>query len=231
MHPPEPPRHAPIELWRIAREYIVALFNIFGEPQDIAADHTYLTTPYKQLLQWVRTGEALLRLLLLMEASAYDKPDTRPLLRKKRERKRRLVYFYPDKPQDWRVSFRCLLDRRRLAGGALRQAQGDAEIGDASSVSVSLSLSKASVLSSSKGTRPEQRRFHDAWPLALRVEAILRAYNNPAPYARRLARRLYATPHRARAMTRLPPNATRCLFEIEEIRDTALTYLPRFDSG
>jgi hypothetical protein len=60
---------------------------------------------------------------------------------------------------------------------------------------------------------------------------MLRVYNNPAPYARRLARRLYATPHRARAMTRLPPNAVRCLYDIEDIRDAALTHLPRFESG
>jgi hypothetical protein len=34
-------------------------------------------------------------------------------------------------------------------------------------------------------------RFYSAWPIAERVEAILRVYNEPVRYARRLARRLY----------------------------------------
>jgi hypothetical protein len=40
----------------------------------------------------------------------------------------------------------------------------------------------------SKGETP--MRLRDAWALALRYEALIRAYNNPAPYARRLAHRL-----------------------------------------
>ncbi len=34
----------------------------------------------------------------------------------------------------------------------------------------------------------------DAWPLAHRSEALLRVFNDPIPYARRLARRLAARP-------------------------------------
>jgi hypothetical protein len=45
----------------------------------------------------------------------------------------------------------------------------------------------------SRGRR-EASHMRDAWPLALRYEALLRAYNDPAPYARRLARRLHTRP-------------------------------------
>jgi hypothetical protein len=46
-----------------------------------------------------------------------------------------------------------------------------------------------------------------AWPLAERYEAILRVFNNPEPYARRLAARLHATAHRLRELFRAPPEA------------------------
>ncbi len=34
--------------------------------------------------------------------------------------------------------------------------------------------------------------FHSVWPLAERYEALLRVFNDPAGYAKRLAKRLYA---------------------------------------
>lgn len=47
-------------------------------------------------------------------------------------------------------------------------------------------------------------KFYSAWPLAERYEALLRVFNNPAPFAKRLAARLHATPHRAAELMRLP---------------------------
>ncbi len=35
-------------------------------------------------------------------------------------------------------------------------------------------------------------KFYSAWPIAERFEALLRVHNNPAPFAKRLARRLSA---------------------------------------
>jgi hypothetical protein len=49
--------------------------------------------------------------------------------------------------------------------------------------------------------------LRSAWPLAERYEALLRAFNDPAPYARRLARRLDAAPHRLAAALRAPEEA------------------------
>ncbi len=47
--------------------------------------------------------------------------------------------------------------------------------------------------------------FRSAWPLAERFEALLRVHNDPAPYAKRLARRLYANPERIASIMREPP--------------------------
>jgi hypothetical protein len=48
------------------------------------------------------------------------------------------------------------------------------------------------------------QRFTSAWPLAERYEALIRVFNDPAPYAKRLAARLHALPHRAAELLRLP---------------------------
>jgi hypothetical protein len=54
-------------------------------------------------------------------------------------------------------------------------------------------------------------KFHSAWPLAERYEALIRVFNDPAPYAKRLVARLNAAPHRARtdAPAHSPPRTTK----------------------
>lgn len=174
------PRTAPRALWRVAEAFLTTLFALFGPPEHIAAKHTLTAKPYRLLLTWIRTGEALMRRLLLIEAAAYPKPNTRSLLHPHRTRARKLMGFDAECPEKWRVSFRCF-----------------------ASATLPRSLSNA--------TRParahEKQRFHFAWPLAERAEALLRVFNDPTPYAQRLARRLHATPHRARALLAHPPNA------------------------
>ena len=85
----ETTRTAPLALWRIAETFLHTLFNLFGAPEDVARQHTFTHAPYVLLLSWIRAGEALLRRLLLIEAAAYSKPNTRPLLHISRPRKRR----------------------------------------------------------------------------------------------------------------------------------------------
>jgi hypothetical protein len=168
-------RHAPIELWRTAQTFLGLLFNLFGNPEDVAERHTLTKKPYKLLLDWLRAGEALLRRLLLIEASAHPKPNTRPLLRAQRKRTRTLRYFTPEEPEKWRVSFRTFASP--VAGPAKRPRSRS------------------------------EKRFFSAWPLAERYEALIRVFINPAPFAARLARRLFATPHRQRELTSHPANA------------------------
>jgi hypothetical protein len=192
-----PIRHAPLALWRIAQTFLHALCSIFGNPEDVAAEHTLTTKAYTLFLDWLRAGEAILRKLLLIEAAAlgpFAAPGPRasgPHL----QRQRKLMEFSADKPEEWRVCFRC------LARPALRQAQGS----QSNNTNRGLSLSKA-------GPTPG---FHSAWPLAERYEALIRAFNNPAPYALRLARHLRAKPQAATALLRDPPRFEYTLNPIE----------------
>ena len=187
---PKPIRNAPIALWRVAETFLHTLHNLFGAPEDVAFRHTLTLAPYRLLLSWISVGEAMLRRLLLIEAAALPKPNTRPILwpqthllgRKKRAR--RMIEFFDDKPEDWRVSFRC---------------QHDARVSKMKLKGVTLSLSKGDASPPS---------FHSVWPLAERYEALIRVFNDPTGFAKRLAKRLYARAVAAlRSLVREPREA------------------------
>lgn len=202
-------RTAPIALWRIAGRFLHVLHALFGAPEEIAAQQTLNWGPYTLLVSWLRCAEAMLRHLLLIEAQAYPKPNTRPLLHAKRQRVRKLMSFTPDKPEDWRVSFRCFLAHRQ------RPAR----------------LPKFGPRKPAKRISREDRwctvwkpvKFRSAWPLAERYEALIRVFNDPSAYARRLARRLHATPHRAAEVLRAPPQAEARIDRYGEFREGAIT--------
>jgi hypothetical protein len=178
------------------------MVTLFGEPKDVAHQHTYVLKHHQRLSQWLSCAEAMLRRLLLIEAAAYEKPNTRPLLHAPRPYVRRTAEFWPDKPEDWRVRFRVLhLDRRRLRRPLSKRARSSAG-GDAGGPSKRVSREDRWSYENFKPVK-----FRDAWPLALRFEACLRVFNDPAPFARRLSRRLHATPHRLSEALRAPPEA------------------------
>jgi hypothetical protein len=164
------------------RHLLVVFFNLFGAPEAIAAQHTLSRKAHALAFEWLRAGEALLRRLLLIEAAALAPPvSSRRAVSSRMPRQKRPYEFFADKPEDWRVTFRCCVGDTHAPGARMR-------------------------------TRPRcacvsPTRFPSAWPLAERAEAMLRAFNNPAPYAARLARKLYAAPHRARALAAYPLNA------------------------
>jgi hypothetical protein len=137
---------------------------------------------YKQLATWIAAGEALLRRLLMLEAAGA--PVLAPL--KKRAprpyQKREKIECAPDRPEAWPVSFRAF-PRVRKSWRTRRSSR----------------------------RRLFPRRIVDSWRLAVRYEALMRAYNNPAPYAARLARRLRAEPKRARIILRASPAAIQTL--------------------
>lgn len=216
--------HAPPLLWAAARALITTIFALFGDPAHIAWQHTHRQSERALLLKWLRAGEALMRHLLLIEAAHYAKPNTRPLLREPRTRVRRLVTFEADKPEAWRVSFRCLVGDthasavRRQSVPTVRRA----------CVSPSKRLSREERWCSEYWPKP---KFYSAWPLALRSEAMLRAFNNPEAYAKRLARRLHATPHRAAQMTSHPPNLPHVIDDFDILSEHANTARRHFESG
>ena len=176
----ETTRAAPLDLWREAETLLHQLFTLFGPPEQIAFQHTLTAKAYKLLSKWLRGAEALLRQLLLIEAAALTPGDTHaspvvapisPAGLGACVSPETLREFWPDKPEDWRVSFSVLMDRRRPAGQHSASRRG-------------------------RRRSMEAKRFFSAWPLAERAEALLRVFNNPAPYAKRLARKLFAQPER-----------------------------------
>lgn len=181
--PLSPQRFAPLALWREASRLLVTLFNLFGEPHVLAFRHNVVGRDYKLILNWLRTVEALFRQLLLIEAShyAHDQEPTKP--RAKRPRERREMTFTDENPDAWRVTFR-VLDRGPSGPHVVRRQNAGL-----------------------KAREPylPPTTFHDAWPLAERFEALLRVHNDPAPYAKRLARRLHAKPERIASIMREPP--------------------------
>lgn len=191
-----PVTNAPPALWAAARALIATIFNLFGDPARIAFQHTHTGAQRALLLKWLRAGEALVRHLLLIEAASIAKPNTRPLLHASRKlmgraRVRRMMSFDADNPEDWRVSFRCLARAPKPA--QLRETW-----------TVRRAPHHISREDRWSGEFQKRVSFHSAWPLAERAEALLRVFNDPEPYARRLAARLHATPHRAAALTRHP---------------------------
>lgn len=187
MSDPRQPRR---QLWLIAQDFIVTLFNLFGQPEAIAARHTIMRDEWRLINSWLRAGEALMRQLLLVEAAALPKPNTRPILWRQCKRKRRVMHFNADEPEKWRVSFRAFLSSP-ARGGSVERSETKGEVAPSDRCAITSPASGGDV-----------NRFKSAWPLAERAEALLRVFNDPSAYAQRLARRLYATPHRARALMR-----------------------------
>jgi hypothetical protein len=239
-----PVTHAPPILWAAARALITTIFALFGDPSAIAAQHTHRKSERTLLLKWLRAGEALMRHLLLIEAAHYAKPNTRPLLRASRKRTRRLMTFEADKPEDWRVSFRVFHLPPRRGGSVdpgLEPGETKGDVVGARAPSDAFGVTspppggdkKRKRLSRYERAYAEQPapKFYSAWPLAERTEALLRAFNTPEPYAKRIARHLHATPHRARELTQHPPNLPHVIDHFDTLRDEVHAARRRFESG
>jgi hypothetical protein len=220
-----PTRSAPIAVWRIAEAFMHALCGLFGNPEDVAAEDTLSAKTHALLRDWIRAGEAILRKLLLIEAAALPSAPRGALTpsRRRTPRKRKLMYFTHDKPEKWRVSFRYLPSSPACGGSAERsEAKGDVTRAPSDAFGVS-----------SPARGGDKIRFHSAWPLAERYEALVRVFNNPAPYAARLAKRLRAKPQNAAAMLRDPKRFAYTLnpIEREELATAAAPALRHFERG
>jgi hypothetical protein len=67
--------------------------------------------------------------------------------------------------------------------------------------------------------------------LAERYEALRRVLDDPAAYARRLSRRLHATPHRTRELFRASPHAEHRIDHFDALTDAAQTSAALFNSS
>jgi hypothetical protein len=203
----------------VAEAFMHILHALFGAPEQVAKRHTLLLPAHQLMASWLRAGEAMMRRLLLIEAAAFAKPNARPLLRSACKRARKLMTSTPDAPEKWRVSFRCFVGdthARRAASRDDRSATG-------------------ACVSPAKRVSPEDRwcsanwkpvRLRSAWPLAERYEALLRVFNDPAPYARRL----HAKPHRVREVLRPSLEAAPRVDRYPALCDAAETQRPLFNS-
>jgi hypothetical protein len=208
------------------RAFLCLLFDLFGEPGDIAARGLLSRKNRALMLPWLHAGEAFLRRLLFIEALALS-VETRAPARKRaaRPRVRRLHHFCADKPDDWRVTFRLAPSARRAGGGGGRRLTRPALALPPALVMPALQPAQfqlARALCAHRSAAPRQttqraeRDADNAWPMAERFEAMLRAYNDPEPAARRLARLLQCKPQRALQALRPAPAALANLFGIEQ---------------
>lgn len=212
----KPSRAAPASLWRAMRAFLCLLFDMFGEPSDIAATGLFGRRSRALLMPWLRAGEAFLRRLLFIEALAL-REDARVLSapnvkRAARKRVRKLQEFFPDKPQDWRVSFRLLPSARtaRRSGGRCRMrrpalALPSALIAPRFQRTHFTHAPAAGAVVQPRHTPRAPRDPDNAWPMAERLEALLRAYNAPHASALRLARMLQRDEQRALRTLRPEP--------------------------
>lgn len=227
MTPTQPPfiLHAPPALWAAARALICAIFNLFGAPEKIAAQGVHSARERSLILTWLRAGEAMVRQLLLIEAAACALPALRVRKRVARVRVRKAMSFAADAPETWRVSFRCFPSSPTRGGSverSSRETKGDV-VGHAPSDAFGVS----------SPTRGGDKRYFSAWPLAERAEAMLRAFNNPAAFAQRLARRLKRAPARVSAVLRVPENLQHVIAEHDfaALQEGAESARRRFEPG
>jgi len=210
------PRSAPIALWRIAEAFLHVLHDLFGAPEDVAARHTLTRAAHALMASWLRVGEALLLRLLMIEAAAIEMievtythdhrwPQAEPTSQGACMSPRSPRAFFADDPDSWRVSFRCFAaaDRRLPAGNSPNKP---------------MALASQDVVCRLEAGGP---RFRSAWPLAERYEALLRVFNAPFAYARRLARRLRTDARRTPELLRAPPEYQHRVDRAAEITDEA----------
>lgn len=215
-------RTAPVPLWRVASAFMHLLHGLFGAPEDVAARHTITLAAHTLLASWLRCAEAMLRRLLVIEASAYAKPNTRPLLHPTkllgRKRARKLIGFDAEHPEKWRVSFRTFGPPAPSRQKKCRQDAGGPR-------------QRISREDRWSFERFERAKLRSAWPLAERYEALLRVINAPAAFARRLAARLHATAHRLGELLRAPAEAHDRVDDFALMGDEARSRWRAPDSG
>lgn len=191
-------RTTPLDLWRIAEAFLHMLHNILGPPEQIAARRTLTPNQHRLFHAWITAAENLMRRLLLLEARACAQTAPLSADRAASQAPQAKPAFDPENPDSWRVCFVALAQRRRRTAARRR----------------------------TRAAFPYSRLYLTR-PLAERIEALIRVFNDPAPYARRLARRLNSTPKRAGDLTARCPHMERFLDpgDIAAI-DTALAWPP-----
>ncbi|MBL8548670.1 MAG: hypothetical protein JNJ73_01700 [Hyphomonadaceae bacterium] len=154
------------DAWTTFRYFLRCMAATVEEPAKLAARLYVQAHQRNDILLWLLPLERLARLLLLAEAAAITLSPTAPRRRgPRKEVKGSRLRPVPEESEEWRVAFKAAAGAKRRSKRAARAAR-----------------------------RTFAATVHDAVPLAARIEALIRVALDPAPYAKRLARRLSKRP-------------------------------------
>lgn len=203
-------RTAPLGLWRAAAAFLRTLHVLFGAPGDVAARGLLTPRAHAQIASWLRCAEALMRRLLLIEAAAFPAPAAA---------RRGALHKATPRAGPRAIAFRC------FAGAGGRGAR--------TPLAPRLSADELWAAFYLAREAPPKAPSLPAGALAARYEAVLRVFEAPAPFARRLARRLWPARHRLREPLRAPPEAGHRIVEFAALgeRGRALWRAPHFSSA
>jgi hypothetical protein len=189
-------RANPVQLWAQANHFFAHMIATYGDAAALAAIDELARTTRRHLLEWLAPLETLARKLLLIEASKLT-GALPPLSACKRSRGEcRGEAEAPDlnHPASWRAPFYMPIpvDDR----GAVPESRAPR----IRLLGPSWPPRPAFTPPPQPAPRPRTERTPPStWRIARRVEALRRLIENPAPHARRLARRLSRIPRHARA--------------------------------
>lgn len=163
------PAPNPAIFWAVLRDYLRHAFTMFGAPTDIARQLWLTRDEHKLMCAWLRVLEQMLRRLVFLDALALAPALVAAPTESKFRRRLAMsansgANFNLEHSETWRASFDLLAnaDRRLPAGkrGASPQEAGG----------------------------PHSINAVSSAPLALRLEALVRGFNNREQLAARCAR-------------------------------------------
>jgi len=194
---------SPADLWVALRELLQWTFALLRNPEDVARRNLFPRMIRAQLSEALRPAEQFLRRLLFLDALKLDPPPRETQHARASTttpEKDQPAEFDCEHPEQWRVRF-IVRERERAYGAASKNTKA--------------------------GPDPNSPwRLVSTRPLAKRWEALIRAFNDPAPYALRLARLMRKRPE---AVARLcaPPAEIRygvrkCFYALDTLIYAAL---------
>ncbi len=162
--------------WDALRAWAKAMVNAFGEPAAIAAHLLLRRSVREDILAWLAPLEAGVRRMLLMEAVKLAKPNEPPATivrgRVATSFREEPGKTLPEDSRQWRACFRIWPAVTRLEAAPAQPV-----------------------------IRASKRAVHyNAYPLARRIEAVIRVFENPAAYIAKIARRIHVEPAQTRAV-------------------------------
>lgn len=175
-----------IYLWRALRHYIEQTCILFGLPSTLAQKVFISRDEHARICAWLRPLEQLLRRLIFLEALKCT-PEPVGAIEHKSRAKRIMpaafgAHFDADNSESWRVQINLNPERRLPAGQ--RQFEQIQRNG----------INRNAALSPSKTTSAPIVNVVSSAPVARRIEALIRGFNDPRALAQSYANKIARTP-------------------------------------